>query len=1760
MRFATFLKQSELIKSRLTSIEKQVKTLQQLSTVNELNEQQLKKVKLFSDASIQKNLEFEKQVHKVFNTSSISDSDIEDEKLNELQEDISNLFINIQSICNTLLPTVKPETINDSATTGIVRHAPVGNTSVRLPQITIPTFSGDPEQWTSFQGIFENSIHNNESISEVEKFAYLLSCVAQEPLSLIKSLPINCANYLIAWQTLIKRYRNSRLLVALHTNHILDLPTLNKPNVKQIRDFLSIYSENYEALKALGHDLKNENLLLTSCILRKFDATLRSEFEQKRDDSKLVPTIMEVVKFLENECSQREAANLGNINTYTMPMSKTYSPKNTTTQVRPTNFTKTSSKYVMFTATKQQRSCVYCSSNLHNIYKCNDFIALSPQIRHSLIKSKDLCQNCFGTHKLDCCKSLYNCRVCTKRHHTLLHFNKTEQPLTSRPSRSTVSSSTQKPLEDVSLHKTNCPQTSPEDTSTSTFVSLNQTQGMVLLATALINISNDVGQNVVVRAVLDSASQSTIISEHCANMLQLKRSYSGVPDINGISSAQVRPRGLSFVNISSLSGKLLANSHPVIILDRISSNLPRVQLSNNVKARLKDYTLADPTFDTPGPIDLLLGADLFAQTLLGPAVDLGNNMPYALNTIFGYVVIGNTPISITSSKYAGISSFLSTNDLELHDTLKRFWTIEEPPVSTKLSPQEEECEKHFLTTHSRDSSGRYICRIPFKESPTQLGDSSNIAKCSFQSLEKRFASQHEFKQKYVEFLSDYEAAGHMKLCESIPPFTRPYCLLPHHGVFKEGKIRVVFNASAPTTTGVNLNSIQYQGNKLHNNIPDIIFNFRQHKVVFLCDIKQMFRQILIHEDDQIFQLIYWRSDPLLPLQLYQLTTVTFGLSSSPYLANRVIKQLIADEGKNHPLAAKALQSQIFVDDAVLGCDTVIEALELQQDVIALLKKGGFELRKWSSNEPKLVENLPQEHCEVPLMFRSSGQPCLSVLGLKWISDSDEFSYSSIIPSKISTKRTLLSAIAQIYDPIGMLTPLVFWAKALMQYVWSLGLDWDASLPSIVEEKWIQFIKELPEIENLRIPRYLCLANAVNIQLHGFSDASEAGFAACVYLRVEDQDFNTTIRLLIAKSKVAPLKRMTIPRLELCGAHLLSKLLYYCSEQLSVKYKLDSVTAWCDSTIALAWIHTPSYRLKLFVSNRVSQIQELTPSCIWKHVSSGDNPADLASRGLMAKNLVTNDLWWFGPPWLKINSSAWPEILANQLVPEDSLPEIKSSSFNLMATSENSENFDFLTKYASWTTLLRIMAFVLRFISCLKTKKKKNDPFSPDELKESNNRICWLLQQVSFKKDIELLKKNKVCSSSIQRLSPFLDDSGILRVGGRLKNSNLNFEAKHPIILPKTHPVVHLIVDHFHKTYLHAGPLQLQAALQEHYWIISARSVIRFRVHRCLQCFKVKPKTVFPIMGDLPSGRVTPTRCFNISGVDYAGPFTVKLYRLRKIQPIKVYLCLFICFVSKAVHLEVATDLSTEAFIASLTRFISRRGQISHLHSDCGTNFIGTASSLKKSFEELMKKEETIRFAQNNMFQFHFNPPRAPHQGGLWERAIKSAKHHLKRVIGDQIPTYEEFITLTTRVEAMLNSRPITPLSADPNDFQPLTPGHFLTGGPLTSLIEPCFVDSATHLQRWNLVKAFAQHIWLRWKREYLYTLQERCKWIKPQENLTVGDLVVIHEDNSPPLDWKMGRIVAISPGKDDITRVVHIKTATKTLTRPSVKVSRLPIY
>jgi hypothetical protein len=987
---------------------------------------------------------------------------------------------------------------------------------------------------------------------------------------------------------------------------------------------------------------------------------------------------------------------------------------------------------------------------------------------------------------------------------------------------------------------------------------------------------------------------------------------------------------------------------------------------------------------------------------------------------------------------------------------------------------------------------------------------------------------------------------------------QPVFYLPHHGVVRESssttKLRVVFNGSS-------LNDHLHIGEKLQTDLADVVLWWRQFRYVFSSDIEKMFRQILVSQDDWDFQRILWTTDLSLSPAIYQLVTVTYGLASAPYLALRVLKQLTQDEGHRFPLAVDILRRGMYLDDAFGGSDTPEEAQQVLKQLDSLCMAGGFKLQKWTSNDDSILNQLSDDRKATSSSREVNAQPLYNTLGLSWQPMSDDFVFSTSKGDVSNpTKRKVLSKIAQLFDPHGWLSPVTIRAKMLLQEIWLLKIGWDDPLPPSLAHQWSQFMDQLEDISIISTPRWLGTSTEKRtIELHGFSDASQLAMASVIYVRVVAESDAACITIVGSKTKVAPLKRMTIPRLELTAAAMLTQQMVHVRKVLDLSKA--PIYLWTDSSVILAWIRSHPSRWKDYVRNRVSAIQETLPDAQWNHVSGKENPADCASRGLSPRQLKEESLWWTGPKWLSQPTTTWP---ASNPTTADGVQLEERTSIVASVVTENMSQWNLLTRYSSLTRLLRITAICRRVVSRMRRvpATSLSYPITPAEIESS--RLFWVgaVQRTYFFGELKTLSQSQVLprNHSLSRLTPYIDESNLLRIGGRLKNALLDPDAKHPLILPRDSTFTRLVIADAHARTLHGGTQVTTAHIRRAYWIQGGRVPVRSFILRCVTCTRHRGITAKQLMGQLPATRVTPSRPFLHSGVDYAGPFTVKTWKGRAAKTYKGYIVLFVCFSSSAIHLEVATDCSTEGFLAAYKRFTGRRGICATLSSDCGTNLAGADAELRKLFSKASEESTHIaNLLANDGTTWKFNPPSAPHFGGKWEAGVKSVKFHLRRVIGETSLTYEEFSTLLIQIEAILNSRPLCPISDDPADVAALTPGHFLIGAALTTVPEPTLSDIAlTRLSRWQLLRQLQDRFWARWSTECLQRFHAIGKWHQPSHSIKVGSLVLLTDERYPPSKWPLARVTETHQGLDGLTRVVTVKTATSTLKRPVVKLCLLP--
>ncbi|XP_071575474.1 uncharacterized protein [Temnothorax nylanderi] len=519
-------------------------------------------------------------------------------------------------------------------------------------------------------------------------------------------------------------------------------------------------------------------------------------------------------------------------------------------------------------------------------------------------------------------------------------------------------------------------------------------------------------------------------------------------------------------------------------------------------SHLQDLDLADPDPSDPSPIHLLIGADLYGAILRNDLRQGPLGTPTAQRTIFGWIVYGPTGARSTHGA-APVLNCIATDDTDR--LLERFWETEEIRARPALSEADEKCERHFRETHSRDSEGRYVVRLPFKDGPPiDIGESFKSASLLYRKLESRLRAKPELTREYHAFLREYEALGHMELVRDAPHAPGQRVYLPHHPVVRESssttKIRVVFNASHKTSNGTTLNNHLFVGPRLQRELRDVLIRWRRFRFVYCADVEKMFRQIRVERTDCNYQFILWRPHEHAPIQSYRLLTVTYGSACAPFLAMRCLEQLCEDEGISFPEAVAILEELRYVDETFFGADHLGQLRKLRDQLNGLMARGGFHLRKWAANSAELLSDISSDANEKALDRPFDEGDELKVLGITWQPHSDIFRYKvTATDSSARTKRAVLSHIARLYDPLDWVTPVIIVAKIFMQELWIKRFEWDAELPDDLLRRWNAYRDGLARLAEVRIPRWLSMSEGTKTEIHGFADASSRAYAAVIYL-------------------------------------------------------------------------------------------------------------------------------------------------------------------------------------------------------------------------------------------------------------------------------------------------------------------------------------------------------------------------------------------------------------------------------------------------------------------------------------------------------------------------------------------------------------------------------------------------------------------------------------------------------------------------------------
>ena len=1596
--------------------------------------------------------------------------------------------------------------------------------SIGLSRIPIPEpsiFYGDPLKYLEWKTAFEILIER-KNIPSNERVFYLKRYLGHPASKVLEGMFMNMSNssYGKAKQILDDRYGHPFVLQKAFRDKLDKWPKIGKDPVAllEFSDFLKCCLDaipHVPSLSILNDCVENQKLIakLPDWVASRWNRIATESL----DVHKTFPTFEEFVMFLDKEA--RIATN---------PIS---SPFSLQTSLRRNQEQTLKAKVLATTGHKKEISsyvCEFCEDQEHGIHKCDKFRLLENESKQALIKRKNLCFGCLRKgHQKKNCRRRHTCDICKLRHPTCLH---TERLPAERENR-------------------------PELTSVSSF-SVNKGSFQSTSMIVPVWVSNpSTGHEIMTYALLDTQSDTTFILEELVEKLQFdnrqtqktRLSLSTMTSQNTVIES-TKVYGLNVRALNSTESVSVNHAYSRSFIPAERSHIPTKEVTLNWP-HLRHLYSCIPSIQAC-EVGLLIGYNC-PQALAPKETVTGKaNEPYAIRTILGWSVVGYFEATCPPDKTTTHRIFVKEKPVctprDAIRILESDFQHDEESY-TKLSHEDMEFIRKLNSGIRQREDQHLEMPLPFmKESPC-LPNNRSSASYRLESLKRKFAKDEKYYEDYKRSMEEMLRRGDAELVTTQPTVGREW-YIPHHGVYhpkKPDKLRVVFDCSA-MHRNASLNQHLLMGPDQLNCLLGVLLRFRRYGVAVMCDIERMFHQFFVPEEDRDYLRFLWWENGMIdskPL-VYRMKVHLFGAASSPGCANFGLKYLALAQKASHPEASAFVYNDFYVDDGLASLTTESDAIKLMQDAKTLCASGGLRLHKFVSNSRDALLSIPESERAAEfktLDLLKDPLPTVHALGLNWCIQDDKFVFESMKPEGTPTRRSILSTVSSIYDPMGFLAPLTFTGKRILQETCREGVSWDEPLieESVQEwEKWIQDLQDLNEfsIDRCIIPAPVHQASA--IELHHFSDASSRGYGQCSYIRIVHQD-GVHCAFILGKSRVAPLRPITIPRLELNAAVLSVKMSLFLRKELGIPIQKEYF--WTDSQVVLGYIRNESRRFHVFVANRTKLIRDITEPEQWHYIESQSNPADHASRGLRLSE-IANSSWLHGPEFLRS-----PELhltsITTDLQPGD--PEVRAHTLR----AETSTSFELdLSRFSRWTKAVSVVARIQRMAN---GETGTHTPSAEERIKAERS-IIRFMQSNAFPEAFYALRNSSQLpkTNQLYSLDPEIRN-GLLCVGGRLGNlqCDVSAELAHPIILPKNNHITDLILSHVHEEVHHQGRgITLMKLRLCGYWIIGAGRKVNQAIRQCVTCRKLRRPTECQKMADLPNDRVEASPPFLYCGMDCFGPFFAKRGR----SEVKRYGLIITCMCSRAIHIEMLDDMTSDCLINALRCFIAIRGTVRQLRWDNGSNFIGAKNELQPQFVE-----DTTKQLAERQCEFVFNAPDASHSGGVWERQIRTVRSILSHIFSACPKPLDDsgLRTVLYEVMAIVNSRPLTVSDLeDPGSIEPLTPNHILTAKSSVPYPPPGEFERADLFlrKRWRKVQFLLEQFWSRWRREYLAQIALRTKWHEPRRNVCVGDVVLVKDATLPRMQWPLARVMEAKPDGDGLVRRVKIKTRTSDALERSV--------
>ena len=1288
-----------------------------------------------------------------------------------------------------------------------------------------------------------------------------------------------------------------------------------------------------------------------------------------------------------------------------------------------------------------------------------------------------------------------------------------------------------------------------------------------------------------------------------------------------------RERDIGYLSLTTSPHSLACEKFhylQVILVDTITNPILSHQLSDYESDYITSnhVILADPEAARSNLLDIhiLVGQDHYHDLVRGPGEKHCLSSGLALTpTVNGYTLGGRLdsstsphhPISIHAANY--VSSFRSIpRDQEVID-MKQFTSLE----NLGVAPKEEISPVLDRFNHTTTHNGLHYCSyLPkrakrLKKLKTQFGSTFQRFRSTYENLSKP-GKEDQFKA-YDDIIKEQLETGvlekvgcigtieEVQRClqenpgyfDNFKPVSHDSIIhyLKHFSVRKKssGKLRLVYDASYKSkhSNEYSLNDCLETGPDLINSLLALLIKFRLHKYVLKSDIRKAFLQIEIYlADRDLLRSLWIEGDQVC---IYRFARLPFGLTCAPFILAATLKKHLFDSGLSLKEQHHILDS-FYVDDNLTGAEALEGLVDLKFNMEELFSKAGMTLTQFNSNHPDMRKLLDATEESVPEVE--------TVLGVLWYILDDDIGINAehtAEPDKPikhkrsranNTKRSVYSKLGKTFDPLGLISPFTFSGKLILRDICNTIKAWDTKLPEKYLDAWRAWSSQLCYLSSFRVPRYVGLQGASSTTIAGFCDASKLGFAACIYLIAKDEDGNTVSNLLVAKTRVAPKEVLGIPRLELCGALLLTNLMSHVKRAVPPEVS-KNLYYFTDSADVLFWIRSDSYDWPVWVSNRLKQIRDGSDVESWRHVPTKENPADIPSRGCRLSEICEDSdrktLWLKGPNFIKGNLSSYRSKVDVRIMPagcQQELGKVSLCTRSLPPSPDISSLID-ISDFSSYRRLIRTTNVILKGVDrlCLRLfgvqrnveqSKTLDNPYSHAGKAE----LLWIKSiQHTYFNDLFILakksfsRKNRSSFNNIPaesknmffKMDIFLDkDMGLLRCKTRTQNSLLDFATTNPILLPTESSFTALLIKDTHERLLHAGKSQTVAAIRAEFWVPRLTKLTSRLLGKCIACRRAYG-TAYPLppYPALPDFRVCRSKPFANIGLDFAGPFyTRERFVDKTFFDYKSYIILFTCASSRAVHIEATNSLNAFDFQLAFERFISDCGVPEAVVSDNAKTFEYANRHLKAIY----KNRAVQQFLSGHRIQWNFYTDKAPWMGGFIERAVGLFKKISNKIIGAHHISFEEFRTVIKSAQATINSRPLTYLCEGKDEGVPLTPSMLICGRNLTDLPphgashrekseerKKEQKDNLKLAERYHMLETIKDSFWSSWSTQYLTELHERHmrqrKLSASDRVPKVGDICLLRKEKTPRRHWPLAIIEKVHIcERDGKVRTVSLKT------------------